>query len=122
MISITDSDVAQKIALVEGQRWIEDDKHGREMALRGLCFDQSLENAQEKYQEFKNKYIVNSDEKLLPAEWQMTINAFGYSATIYGLGGWSRYFVLASGEVVFSAGHAQRLVEQAEKVGFFIWR
>jgi hypothetical protein len=43
-------------------------------------------------------------------------------AIIYGLGGGHRYYLLGSGEVVFSRGHAYAPgIARAEAQGFRVW-
>jgi hypothetical protein len=43
----------------------------------------------------------------------------GVVATIYGQGGWHRYYILGNGDVVFSRNHAmEEDLEKVEKAGF----
>jgi hypothetical protein len=54
-------------------------------------------------------------------QWETWQTRRSYYATFYGPGGWHRYFVYASGEVKFSAGHASRdATTRARAAGFGI--
>jgi hypothetical protein len=100
-VLITDPDVMDKFCQVEGEVFRRDQRHSDRQG---------------------SQYTVSYALKL----WKETKDNYDAKETIdvaiYGLGGWSRYFVLAgTGEVVFSKYHAERKVKDAESAGFRIW-
>lgn len=110
MVSINDPDVRDMIAQVEGQLWLAQDAYA-ELEAGRLTEDTSVAHAQLLYKRHKS------------APDQDPAHTLVYGAIIYGAGGWNRYYVTHSGEVVFSASHSNGGgIEKAEQVGFRIWR
>ena len=67
-------------------------------------------------------YLLHNPDDRTEAHAGTPIRVEG-DVAIYGNAGYNRYFVLGSGEIVFSRHHASRpvKVEEAEAQGFRIW-
>jgi len=69
-----------------------------------------------------NDLIINDPEE---ATYEVENSSMSpiRNGTIYGSGGWHRYFVTKNGDIVFSAGHAtEEGIARAMAAGFRIWR
>lgn len=107
MPKITDDDIRQKIAEVEGAAWLEHDAQIAEDGGRRVQ-DNSVAHALRTYTERRSLEQEKQEDTI-------------YGAVIYGLGGLCRYYVLNSGEVVFSGHHGRSYLKEAEEAGFRIW-
>jgi hypothetical protein len=94
MPKITDPDIVQRIAEVEGPNWIRDMVDG----------------------------TTEGDMFSVAAALAMFNKGRWINAIIYGLGGWDRYFVMEDGEVAYSASHGRTNLPKAEAAGFRIHR
>ncbi|MDM7992979.1 MAG: hypothetical protein QUS11_06655 [Candidatus Fermentibacter sp.] len=94
-VYVDDKDLESKIGLVEGEKWVRHHKQWEDME-------------RDKWEPGKDGFctiggvlacrILNEDG---------TVDWYG-TRTIYGMGGWHRYHVRQSGEVVFSTHHCGR--------------
>lgn len=110
--------------MVEGDQWLDLDSQaeiqGSKFCLKAAQEDwkitlKIIENHVEEY------YRTNKIHRMLVERNWITLNTFGFGGIIYGFLGFHRYFVLMSGEVVFSKSHGKSNAEKAEAVGFRIW-
>lgn len=125
---ITDSNILDIIGRFElrgyGDRLDEKDRSGKSsldhFTLRDkLAHSTSIAIAIEKFSEKRDSYLEFEKEM---GEETVNMNQ-SIGLIIYGLGGSHRYYVLASGEVVFSSHHASdEACIAAEIAGFTIWR
>lgn len=113
-VYIYDPDAKAKIALVEGERWLEHDLNAAYRSSTS-CFDAFLA-------EWKAIEAVTTPDarEILNSEC-LTVRG---NPAIYGLGGWNRYFVRYDGEIMFSAYHASNPEKeaQAKDAGFRVAR
>jgi hypothetical protein len=105
-VFIYEKDALEKIAEVEGEKWIRHQKNF------GDCsFDAFLRTWNEQ---------IGGRKELIEKGGSMAISVNGNGA-IYGLGGWNRYIVMYSGEIKMLRDMAiQESIEKAEKCGFRI--
>lgn len=100
MVHIMDKDVLQKIASVEGEFWKEEQQYKDN--------EYSLKGAQAHFLDCQQRNFVDSGHVV---------------ATIYGYGGYNRYFVYGDGQVKFSERHAMTDdVIRATEEGFSVHR
>lgn len=102
MVKITDPDALQKMAQVEGERWLKTQSQET-----GYSFASFL-------REFNSPSWDYQFEDLLEIDG---------NKAIYGEGGYNRYFVrFGSGEIFISRFHARdEKLKLAVEVGFKIW-
>lgn len=110
MIKISDESVREKIAEVEGQEWLNQDAWSERDGSK-IAEDTSVAHARKLWEKRRPLRISQDPD-----------HSTVYGAVIYGHGGWHRYFVTHSGEVVYSESHGRSSVKKAEAVGFRIWR
>jgi hypothetical protein len=108
-IYIFEQDAFEKIIEIEGEKY----RKYKEKFEFGTCsFDAFL-------QEWKEN--CEPDPAVMNHKPEFCIDVESNGA-IYGFGGWNRYFVLNSGEVVFSRLHGvEKVIEKAKEIGFRIW-
>jgi hypothetical protein len=109
-INIQDSDAFDRISQIEGVSWalVQADSPPCDNNWKGVRKQWRQEVAEEKafgeeaaFARFEGKPCTSS---------------------LYGAGGFHRYFILGSGEIVFSRYHAgEKATKKAEAVGFRIW-
>lgn len=111
-VFITDRDALQRMAQVEGDTWLRLQESEPETPLGFRAFARA-------YADIKKIYdgLIDEDRRETMREIGISLN--GHKA-IYGEGGWNRYFIRWSGEIVFSARHATSIqkIEKAKAAGF----
>ena len=99
-VHITDPDLYDKLWELEGETWVDQQKvsPSRRLALNGAV-------------QWLNEYTPDyDDEKPTDAMF-----------TVYGAGGWHRYYVQSDGYIRFSKMHAARKnATLADQLGFII--
>jgi len=106
-IYIFERNAKNKMAEVEGEQWLEDQKSF------GACSFEAF------HQEWQQKIAFN--EKLMREGINQHIRVDGNPA-IYGLWGYNRYYVSYSGEIFFSARLSiESDIEKAQNAGFTIF-
>ena len=109
-ILISDTDAFDKLVCMEGERW------------RKLASDAKNEYG---FRYALNTWIAYVEEaETFDPEYAKTerFKMEGIGVVIYGEGGWNRYYVRGSGEIVFSKHHSssQEKVDKAKEIGFGI--
>jgi hypothetical protein len=104
MVHILDNDLPSKLLQIEGSgfQW--------QLDLEG---PHSLQFCIQHYQE--RCLIAESEMSDEDFKWRLDL----FAETIYGSGGWNRYFIRGTGEVIISTYHStDRAIAKAIELGF----
>jgi hypothetical protein len=103
-VFITDADALQKMGQIEGKDWLAAQAQARH----------------EGHPNDFHSYLIEYQKYQGPPT-EETLRVAGH-CSIYGAGGWNRYFVRKNGKIIYSAYHGPSKVKQAEDIGFDISR
>jgi len=115
-VFIFDNDALDKMALIEGERW---KKH--QLDKDYPCFLTFKEIWYEFFQSAKNRNIVSKEADMQQAyPVNQGITDKNNNGAIYGDGGWTRYTVRLSGEILFIKDFSPSadITQKAQVVGF----
>lgn len=124
MRKITDPDIKDAIAVIEGDQWQYFDAE-EEKKNNGQSVNDALK-------QWRNWRLNDTEEALKLGESSIHEDNDMNNIIIYGFLGYNRYYVLWSGEVVFSKSHAtpnrdlphagiKSAITKAKEAGFRIW-
>lgn len=111
-VYITDKDAFEKMVTIEGQRWAKDQENFGDCSF--AAFVRAYEDAQEQIAQYPEHLRKEM------ADWGLSTPSG--MATIYGDGGWNRYAVRSSGEILFLERQSRtpRHTQLARELGFTV--
>jgi hypothetical protein len=112
-VYITDSDALTRLAQIEGEPWRDLQEAEPDRPLGFFQFKRAYESIKQIYADLKDE-----DRRETMRNIGITCNG---NPAIYGEGGWNRYFIRWSGEIVISVHHVrlpkEKWLAKAAEVG-----
>lgn len=119
-------DTLLAMAEIEGEGWLDRQLRATEdMQLTAPNMLKHIRRKHEDVAEYKKDLETETDPEEIKAI-EHYLDIFGdledpVGDSIYGSGGWNRYIVRGTGEVLFSRQHGGEDTEKAKALGFNIW-